>query len=177
MKLVIYPPVEEARLQPILEAAGDMAVVNADSPDQAKREIADADAFFGKITPELLSAATRLQWVQSPTASLEHYLFPELIEHPCRLSNMRGLFSDVIADHVLGYVLCFAATCTSTCGNSSSVCGGPSAGRTTAAISPPGPAFVSGMDRNHIHLADCTLGVVGVGNIGSEICRRAAGSA
>jgi len=50
----------------------------------------------------------RLKWVQAPTASLEHYVFPELIAHPCTLTNMRGLFSDVIADHVFGYVLCFA---------------------------------------------------------------------
>src|SRR5207244_8113149 len=53
-------------------------------------------------------AAPRLRWIQSPTASLEHYLFPELVSHPAVLTNMRGLFSDVIADHVMGFVLCFA---------------------------------------------------------------------
>src|SRR6478735_9044016 len=46
--------------------------------------------------------------LSTPTASLEHYVFDSLIEHPCVLSNMRGLFSDVIADHVLGFVICFA---------------------------------------------------------------------
>ena len=60
------------------------------------------------ITPPLLAAARRLRWVQSPTASLEHYLFPELTAHSCVLTNMRGLFSDVIADHVFGYIICFA---------------------------------------------------------------------
>ena len=68
----------------------------------------DADAFFGKITPDLLAAAKQLRWVQAPTVSLEHYLFPALVEHPCVLTNMRGLFSDVIADQVLGYIVCFA---------------------------------------------------------------------
>ena len=108
MKLLIHPAIEHARLERILEAADRMAACNAESPEDALREIVDADAFFGKMTPELLAAAQQLKWVQSPTASLEHYLFPELIEHPCQLSNMRGLFSDVIADHVMGYVLCFA---------------------------------------------------------------------
>src|SRR3990172_835889 len=108
MKLVIHPAVDDARLARILEAAGPMQVVNARDAEAAAAEIVEADAFFGKLTPELLSLARRLRWVQAPTASLEHYMFSELIEHPCVLSNMRGLYSDVIADHVFGYVLCFA---------------------------------------------------------------------
>lgn len=108
MKLVISPAIDAERLARIVDAAGPMTVVNAADTTTALREIVDADAFFGKLTPELLRAAKKLRWVQSPTASLEHYLFPELVEHPCVLSNMRGLFSDVIADHVMGLVLCFA---------------------------------------------------------------------
>src|SRR5262245_4845243 len=108
MKLVIHPLVEPERLDRITAAAGPMAVVNASDEEHAVRHMPDADAFFGKITPALLAEAVRLRWVQAPTASLEHYLFPELIAHPCQLTNMRGLFSDVIADHVFGYILCFA---------------------------------------------------------------------
>ena len=108
MKLVIYPPVEDERLATIEAAAGDMAVVNCASPEGAIHEVADAEAFFGKLTPPLLAAARNLRWVQCPTASLEHYMFPELVEHSCTLTNMRGLYSDVIADHVFGYILCFA---------------------------------------------------------------------
>ena len=48
---------------------------------------ADADAFFGKITPAMLAAARRLRWVQAATASLEHYMFPELVEHPAVLTK------------------------------------------------------------------------------------------
>jgi phosphoglycerate dehydrogenase-like enzyme len=108
MKLVIYPAVDAERLEKIVEAAGVMAVVNVRDEASAIREIGDADALFGKLSPPMLAAARKLRWVQSPTASLEHYIFPELVEHPCELTNMRGLFSDVIADHVFGYVLCFA---------------------------------------------------------------------
>ncbi|HAA49684.1 MAG TPA: hypothetical protein DCE43_08190, partial [Planctomycetaceae bacterium] len=100
MKLVIHPPVDDVRLERICEAAGEMAVVNAVNPEEAAAEIIDATAFFGKITPELLSVAGQLEWVQAPTASLEHYVFDELVAHPCTLTNMRGLYYDVIADHV-----------------------------------------------------------------------------
>ena len=98
MKLVIHPPVEPERLDRIVAVAGPMAVVNAADEDHALRHMPDAEAFFGKITSRLLAGAPRLRWVQAPTASLEHYLFPELAAHPCVLTNMRGLFSDVIAD-------------------------------------------------------------------------------
>src|SRR5690242_12048306 len=108
MKLLIHPPVEDERLARIIAESGPMTVVNAGDGREALALVPDADAFFGKITPPLLAAARRLRWIQSPTASLEHYVFPELIAHPCVLTNMRGLFSDVIADQVFGYILCFA---------------------------------------------------------------------
>lgn len=85
-----------------------MTVINASDESETLRHIADADAFFDKIRPSLLAAATGLRWVQAPTASLERVLFPELAAHPCVLTNMRGLFSEVIADRVLGYIICFA---------------------------------------------------------------------
>ncbi|MFT4558132.1 MAG: hypothetical protein ACI92S_003506, partial [Planctomycetaceae bacterium] len=62
MKLLIHPAVEAVRLERIREAAGDVVVCNVDSVDDAHREIVDADAFFGKITPKLLSAAGQLRW-------------------------------------------------------------------------------------------------------------------
>lgn len=173
MKLVLYPAVDHDRLALIREAAGDMHVVNAEDEETARSEIADADAFFGKITPELLAEAKKLGWVQSPTASLEHYLFDELVEHPCRLSNMRGLFSDVIADHVMGFILCFARNLHRYVRQQLEAKWAPiggESGRSTFAI---GPAAVSSIDRAHLHLSDCTAGVIGTGNIGAEICRRA----
>src|SRR5258706_2999835 len=108
MMLVIYPSVESERLAKMVVAAGTMSVVNASDEAEALNEMADAYAFFGKIPLPLLTAASRLRWVQSPTASLEHFVFPELIDHSCLLTNMRGLYSDVIANHVFGYILCFA---------------------------------------------------------------------
>ena len=36
-----------------------------------------------------------------------------------------------------------------------------------------GAGVVNSIDRGHMHLADCTMGVVGVGAIGSQVARRA----
>jgi phosphoglycerate dehydrogenase-like enzyme len=195
VKLVLHPPVEPERLGKIVDAARPVAVVNAEDEAAARREIADAEGFFGKITPGLLRAAGRLRWVQAPTASLEHYVFPELVAHPCVLTNMRGLYSDVIADHVFGYVLCFARNFhhyirnqqqarwapVGARGDGAGAAGaaGAGKGRWPARRRPvpgagfvTGPAAVSSVDRAHLHLGDATLGVVGLGQIGSEIARR-----
>jgi len=175
MKLLIYPPVEGHRLATIEAAAGDVQVVNATSDEQALAEIVEAEGFFGKMTPELLGASTKLRWVQSPTASLEHYLFPELIEHPCQLSNMRGLFSDVIADHVMGYVLMFARNFHQYLRQQMQSQWAP-VGNEQMTEQPfmAGPSSITAVDSAHIHLSDATLGVVGAGFIGREICQRAA---
>lgn len=172
MKLVIHPSVDQARLAKICEAASTMRVVNAHDAAEAAIEISDADAFFGKLTPELLARASKLRWVQSPTAGLEHYMFPELVEHPCLLSNMRGLFSDVIADHVFGFIIAFARNFHIYIRQQMRgvwEAAGGDAGRPTLLT---GPGVVGSVDLSHRHLADCTLGVFGVGEIGAEVARR-----
>lgn len=172
MKMVLFPAVEEARLRRIEAAAGPMRVINATSEAEAAEALVDADAFFGKITPALLAVAPKLRWVQSPTASLEHYIFPELVEHPCTLTNMRGLFSDVIADHVFGYILCFARNLHLYLRQQMQCRWEPLGGEEARSNFVSGPGVVSAMDRAHIHVSDTTLGVVGCGAIGLEIARR-----
>lgn len=173
MKLLIYPAVEPERLSRIESAAGEMVVANVAEEADAVHAIKDAEAFFGKLTPAMLTASTKLRWVQSPTASLEHYVFPELVEHPCTLTNMRGLFSDVIADHVFGYVLCFARNLHTYLRQQMARRWEPIGGEQARTSFSAGPGVVSAMDRAHLHLSDCTLGIVGLGAIGGEIANRA----
>jgi len=173
MKLVIHPPVEEARLKKISEAAPDVGVVNAQSEEEALAAVADADAFFGKITPPMLAAAKQLKWVQSATASLEHYVFPALIAHPCQLTNMRGLFSDVIADQVFGYMICFARNFLQYFRNQQAAKWEPVGGEGERVSFAAGPGVTNAIDRAHRGLSEMTVGIVGLGAIGKEVARRA----
>jgi phosphoglycerate dehydrogenase-like enzyme len=172
VKLVVYPSIDAERLAAIRAVSSQLDVVNATGPDEAKSAITDADAFFGKITPELLAAADRLRWAQSPTVSLEHYVFPALVQHPCTLTNMRGLFSDVIADHVFGFILIFARNFQHYFLHQAAHHWEPMGGESARVGFASGPGVVNDIDRAHRHLADATLGVVGLGAIGSEIARR-----
>ena len=176
MKLVIHPPVETARLEKILEVArraGNLSVVNVEGEVEAAQEIVDAEGLFGKITPSLLASARSLRWVQAPTASLEHYMFPELVEHECELTNMRGLYSDMIGDQVLGYIICFARKLHFYIRNQIESRWEAVGGEAVRSQFVLGPGQSSPIDLAHIHLGDATLGIVGLGSIGSEIARRA----
>lgn len=171
MKIVIHPPVDPARLERLTEAAAPAVIVNAADADAARVAVVDAEAFLGKLTPPMLAAAQKLRWVQSFTASLEHYVFPELVAHPCVLTNMRGLFSDVIAEQVFGYLLCFTRNLHRYVRNQMVGKWEPFGGEGGRVDFAAGPGVVNPIDRQHRHLGGSTLGVVGLGGIGSEVAR------
>ncbi len=173
MKIVICPAVEDDRLNALRAAAPSAEWVNAPDTAVAAESISGADAFLGKITPEILARADRLRWVQSFTASLEHYIFPALVDHPCILTNARGLFGDVIADQVMGYVLCFARNLHAYIRRQVERRYEPVGGESGRVNFAAGPGTINAMDRATIFLPKATLGVVGLGAIGGEIARRA----
>lgn len=175
LRIVILPAIDEERLARLRETAPDVEFVNAGNIEEAALAMPSADAFLGKMTPELLARATRLCWVQSFTASLEHYLFPELVAHPCTLTNMRGLFGDVIADQVMGYILCFARNLHTYIRNQRDARWAPAGGESARVVNASGPGTVNDIDRATIFLPDATLGIVGFGDIGRTIARRALG--
>lgn len=172
MKLLTYPVVGEERLARIRAAAAPMEVVEAATEADAVRAIADADALFGYLTPPMLRAATKLRWVQSPTASMEKFLYPELVASPVIVTNMRGIFSDVITDHVFGFILCFAKNF-HTYIRQQMFSVWQALGRAPNELPGyAGPGEVHPSDRAAITLGDSTLTVVGMGGIGAETARR-----
>ncbi|WP_165234118.1 D-2-hydroxyacid dehydrogenase [Aquisphaera insulae] len=173
MNLVIHPAVELDRLDVLRHAAPGATFVNAATADEAEEAMPGAHAFLGKITPGMLARADRLRWVQAFTASLEHYIFPALVDHPCVLTNTRGLFGDVIADQVMGYVLCFARNLHVYARRQLEHRFEPEGGSEARVTFAAGPGVVNAMDRATIFLPGAAMGIVGMGGIGCEIARRA----
>jgi phosphoglycerate dehydrogenase-like enzyme len=174
MKFVIHPAVDSDRLAKLQSAAGlDTIWVNAATPAEALAAMPGTDAFLGKLTPDLLAASDQLKWAQSFTVSLEHYIFPELVDHPCTLTNMRGLFSDVIADQVLGYVICFARNLHVYIRQQLEHRYEPLGSETGRVNFAAGPGVVNAIDQATIFLPSATMGIVGLGAIGKEVARRA----
>jgi phosphoglycerate dehydrogenase-like enzyme len=173
MRIVIYPAVESDRFEALQKAAPQAEWISAANASEAEAAMPGADAVLGKVTPAMLARADRLVWVQSFTASLEHYMFPELVAHPCTLTNVRGLFGDVIADQVMGYVLCFARNLHIYARQQVEHRYDPVGGEAARVSSLTGPGTVNAIDRATIYLPDSKMGIIGMGGIGSEIARRA----
>jgi len=152
MKLLIYPALDKNEVEEIASVSDQVEILNINSEEEALQEIEAIDAIYGAITPALLERAKKLKWIQAPSIGLENYMFPALIESDIEITNMAGIFSDVIADHTLAYILMFAR-------------GFHVYMRKQLARNwDPGVPV--------IHLADQTLGIIGLGGIGMEIASR-----
>jgi phosphoglycerate dehydrogenase-like enzyme len=73
------------------------------------REIADADAFIGEITPEMVRAGHKLRWVQLRSAGVERVLHlsggNDLRDSKIVLTNNQVVQGPEIADHAMAMLL------------------------------------------------------------------------
>lgn len=174
MRLVIYPALADERLDRVRAAAPDVEIIDASDEASAIASIGEADAFFGKMTAAILASATRLCWIQSPTASLEHYLFPALESHTSTLTNMRGIHSKPIAEQVMGYVLSFARNLHDYVRLQERATWAPIGGEEERSSYMTGPGTVTAIDRATRDVAGSSMGIIGLGEIGREVAQRAA---
>jgi len=112
MKMLFLPPQRDQTRQwarTVAEQVPGTQVVVAESEDDARREIVDADAAFGTLPSELLEHAGKLRWLQAPAiAPPAGYYYDELVKHPVEVTNFRGIFNEHIAAHIMAFVLAFA---------------------------------------------------------------------
>jgi phosphoglycerate dehydrogenase-like enzyme len=111
-KFVFVPPQREttrAWATTLAREVPELDVVVAESDQDASREMVDADAAFGTLSPALLQRASKLRWLQAPAiAPPAGYYYPELVAHPVVVTNFRGIFNEHIAAHIMAFVLAFA---------------------------------------------------------------------
>jgi phosphoglycerate dehydrogenase-like enzyme len=155
MRLLVFPDPGPRWREALAGAASEVELLVADDTATAVELVADADALYGTLTPAMLKEARRLRWVQTPMAGLERYMFPELVASSVTLTNARGLYSDVIADHVFAYILAFARDL-------------PGLLRAQRER-----RWLSQAQVKTFQLQGLIAGVVGFGGIGAEVARRA----
>jgi phosphoglycerate dehydrogenase-like enzyme len=143
-----------------LSAAGGVEVWCPQSRAEAEALLPEAEVVLGfAVRPENFARARRLRWIHSTAASATHVLFPALVESDVVVTNARGLHADAMAEHALGCMLSFVRKLHHA--------RDAQRARVWAQESmwADAPAFGS--------LAGTTLGIVGLGAIGSALAARA----
>ncbi len=159
--LLFLPPQTEttrAWAKRVEEAVSAARVIVAESEGEAARYIGDADAAFGVLPRTLLTEAGKLRWLQAPQAAPPAgYYYRELIAHPVTVTNMREIYNDHIAAHIMGFVLAFARDF-----------------QTYMPQQMRREWKPRRLDSGVLHLPECTALILGLGGIGAEAARLAA---
>jgi D-2-hydroxyacid dehydrogenase (NADP+) len=77
--------------------------------EEADRLLPEADVVFGwAVRPSNFDHASRLRWIHVSAAGVSGLLFPALVESPVVVTNGRGLHGIAMAEHAIGVLLAFA---------------------------------------------------------------------
>lgn len=131
--------------------------VLADTTEEITAQAADAEAAFGPINSAQLQAAPNIRWIQASSAGVEWMPnVPELAERGITVCNTRGAHATTIAEHTMGMLVFLTRGF------------GPlhKAQQRHEWGVPEGTRLVG--------LVGLKMGIVGLGNIGRQIARRAA---
>jgi len=155
IKILVAAQLAPEQAETIRRAGRNVELVVPRDNAQMLAAAADAEVILGEPSVEAIRAAKQLKWVQHWAAGVEN-LPRELMQHPCVLTNMQRVFAPVIAETAFALLL----------------------GLTRGLVQASVPNFrLRKWERGGVvPLEDLylkTMGVVGLGGIGSEIARRA----
>jgi phosphoglycerate dehydrogenase-like enzyme len=134
--------------------SSDIELTQTTDRAELKEKARDAEVILGRVDRDSILAAKNLKWVQTWAAGVET-LPKELMEHSCVLTNMQRVFAPVIAETAVAMML----------------------GLARGLVQHAAPNFrEKKWEEAKVPLDDLlgkTLGLVGLGGIGSETARRA----
>jgi D-2-hydroxyacid dehydrogenase (NADP+) len=122
--------------------------------DQLNEVLPEADVVFGALNPDLLARARKLRWMQATEAGMERILFPELVKSDVVVTNMARMFAPAISESAIGLLLSLTR------------------GYARYYV----PQFQQRIwkpERNLVEIDGMTMGVVGLGGLGSATAMRA----
>ncbi len=123
-------------------------------------EIKDAEIVIAwSLRPEQITSARQLRWVHSTAAAVHQLIFPELVERDIILTNARDVHGPVVAEHVIALIFALAKRL-------------PQAVRLQQKHV-WGQEALWNMKPRPREIAGATLGLVGLGSIGTAVAKHA----
>ncbi len=145
-------------LDKIKAAAPNVDLILVKSPAEFRQRLPEAEVVIGNLTGADLASATTVRWVQTGAAGVES-LDRAFMASPIVLTNAARIFAPAITETAMGFLVCLTR------------------GITTLYM----PQFAKRQMKavgtvksaDHVELAGKTMGIVGMGGIGSTLARRA----
>jgi phosphoglycerate dehydrogenase-like enzyme len=156
MKLLITVNWNRKALERMAAEFPAVEFVTATADEAMVSEIADAEIVFGRITREAFVSARQLRWIQCQGAGVETMAeIPEIAESGVIVTNTRGAHARTIAEHAFGMLIALAR------------------GFRSLFKAQEAGVWKRPLDAPMVGLSGLTMGVIGLGNIGRAIARRA----
>lgn len=153
----LVPSLSDEDTAAILAAAGaDSVLVVAPTPERQRAEIVDADVLFGRVSPEVFTAARRLRYYHCLGAGVDSILSPELVESDVILASEKGEVGIHLAEHAFALLLALTRG-------------------VHTALREPDFRLREPIRREQRELWEQTMGIVGFGGTGRAVARRALG--
>jgi phosphoglycerate dehydrogenase-like enzyme len=158
VKVLVTYDMAEADLERIRSVSGAVTVDKAASMEEALAKAAEAEVIHaGRWSDELWKSAPKLEWVQTGGAGVERFLTPDFVASPIVLTNAQGIYAAPIADQVMAFVLHFSRLFNELMRRQMN------------------REWADWGEYDPDELVGKTLGVVGLGGIGSQVAKRANG--
>lgn len=152
MKILINSKIGQEHVVKIQSGFPAVEVINTENPQEAEKIVGDAEvlvSWWSNFQPAFLDSP-RLRWVHALSAGIDGFLLPQILEGKVLLTNSRGIHGIPISEHVFALMLSFSRGLIHFARNQ-----------------------VQGKWQR-VQLTELrgkTLGIVGMGSIGSEIAR------
>jgi len=137
----------------ITSVSPKVKLIQCGSAQELLEKVADADAIYGQFSREAIAAGKKLKWIQYTSAGVEGVLHPELVNSEIVLTNMKGIFAKQIAEHVFAMLL---------------------------GLTRKIPTYLQQQRQqiwkrhdDPLEVGGWTMGIIGLGGIGTETARRA----
>jgi phosphoglycerate dehydrogenase-like enzyme len=158
MQILVYYPFTPEQVESFKElaAAKGHELHFAENEEQACQYVAEAEVLLGYFPPAVCASGSKLRWIQSFSAGMDKFLFPEIIERDeVAVSNVAGLYASQGAEHAWALALALARQIPQ------------------ALASMADRAWGRGMPV--VEITGSTVGIIGMGGFGIEMVKRAQG--
>lgn len=152
-KMIILPPdYHDDWPDKIREAVPAVEVKVFSDYRDAFHDIEVADAAYGYVSPDLFASVKGLRWIQCHAAGPDPSFYHEaLVNSDVVVTNFRGIYHDNVGHHAVALLLALA--------------------RRFYQYTPQQLAREWSKAEAGVHLPDCSVVIVGVGGIGSEVTK------